>query len=247
MGAKLKILLKAAAAAALLATLPGAAHAATVMVTSTGFDAPGYRTGKLTYSPTNLTLNSVGIGRLKLSGTELPSMTAVQFLTYCADIFHTLGAGTFTMPNLSTFVNNPTKLTQLTALVSNADPLIATAANATAKKDISAAVQLGVWEILNEASGTYNLGTGDFRVVNGDSAAARTLANSWLTNVSTGSWTPVAGKKLGFLYNPSNQSQLFLTAVPEPEAWAMMLLGFGLLGAAVRSSKRRRTLPVVFA
>lgn len=35
--------------------------------------------------------------------------------------------------------------------------------------------------------------------------------------------------------------------VPEPATWAMMLLGFGLLGGAIRSAKRRQRLAVSWA
>jgi len=35
-----------------------------------------------------------------------------------------------------------------------------------------------------------------------------------------------------------------LAGVPEPESWALLVAGFGLLGAAMR---RRRTIPVVVA
>lgn len=36
-------------------------------------------------------------------------------------------------------------------------------------------------------------------------------------------------------------------AVPEPATWAMMLLGFGFVGGALRSSKRRKKLTVAYA
>lgn len=36
-------------------------------------------------------------------------------------------------------------------------------------------------------------------------------------------------------------------AVPEPATWAMMLLGFGFVGGAMRSSKRRQKLTVSYA
>lgn len=37
------------------------------------------------------------------------------------------------------------------------------------------------------------------------------------------------------------------TAVPEPATWAMMLLGFGFVGGAMRSAKRRQKLTVSYA
>ena len=41
---------------------------------------------------------------------------------------------------------------------------------------------------------------------------------------------------------PSGEIRGFLSPVPEPAAWAMMLLGFGMVGAAMRSAKRRQNL-----
>jgi hypothetical protein len=38
-----------------------------------------------------------------------------------------------------------------------------------------------------------------------------------------------------------------IAAVPEPSSWAMMLLGFGAVGGAMRSAKRRRKLTVSYA
>jgi hypothetical protein len=37
-----------------------------------------------------------------------------------------------------------------------------------------------------------------------------------------------------------------LGAVPEPESWALMLLGFGVVGGAMRSAKRRQALRVSY-
>lgn len=37
------------------------------------------------------------------------------------------------------------------------------------------------------------------------------------------------------------------SAVPEPGTWLMMLLGFGLAGAAVRASKRRQNVALTYA
>lgn len=38
-----------------------------------------------------------------------------------------------------------------------------------------------------------------------------------------------------------------VTGVPEPATWAMLLLGFGLVGGAMRSAKRRQKLTVSYA
>ncbi|OYX08655.1 MAG: PEP-CTERM sorting domain-containing protein, partial [Sphingomonadales bacterium 32-68-7] len=36
-------------------------------------------------------------------------------------------------------------------------------------------------------------------------------------------------------------------AVPEPATWAMMILGFAVIGGALRSHKRREKLTVTYA
>lgn len=51
---------------------------------------------------------------------------------------------------------------------------------------------------------------------------------------------------------PSQNSTLVISeqvtaAVPEPGTWAMMLLGFGFVGGAMRSAKRRQKLTVSYA
>lgn len=42
-------------------------------------------------------------------------------------------------------------------------------------------------------------------------------------------------------------SSLVASAVPEPSTWAIMLLGFGFVGAAMRSAKSRQKLTVSYA
>ena len=41
--------------------------------------------------------------------------------------------------------------------------------------------------------------------------------------------------------DPIHQIAFTLSAVPEPSAWAMMLVGFGGLGMALRGARRRAT------
>ena len=54
-----------------------------------------------------------------------------------------------------------------------------------------------------------------------------------------------------FNRNGLSNAVLFQTgqmgAVPEPATWAMMLLGFGLVGGAMRSAKRRQKVTVFYA
>src|SRR6478735_3242915 len=105
----------ALAAAALAAAIPSGAQAA-YQITGVGF-APGSLTGTIQYTPTNLNLN-VGIGRLNLTGTETSSGTAVSFMTYCVDIFHTLQLpGMFDFAPTATLISSSPKRDQLLALL----------------------------------------------------------------------------------------------------------------------------------
>jgi hypothetical protein len=66
-----------------------------------------------------------------------------------------------------------------------------------------------------------------------------------LGNISTNTLTLTNGQG-------SSNAQIFATGtpppgVPEPATWAMMLLGFGAAGVAVRRSRRRKALVTQFA
>jgi hypothetical protein len=219
---------KAAFAAALLAGLPTAAQADTYQITGYGFD-PAALTGTIQYLPTNLNLN-VQIGRVKLIGTEVPANTPVDFLTFCVDIFNTLKPATFVDAPAATLIPDMAKQNHLMALMARANPLIATASN---KSEAAAAMQLAVWEVVNETGPAYGFGTGSFRSSGGNSAGARTLAATWLNNLATNAWAAPANGNLKLLYARDSQSQI-ITAVPEPATWAMMIGGFAMVGGAMR-------------
>ncbi len=231
----MKFLAKAALAAVVLAVSPVTAQAATVMINSTVFD-PGSRPGTV-HVVSNSYNRNTNIGRFQLTGTDTMSGDPVSFLTYCVDLFHTLGAGVFTTQSLATYVADPVRRANLANFITNADALVGS--NVTN----SAAAQMGVWEILYENGTGYDVNSGNFWVNNGNagSVAARALANTWLNNVTSGAWTQVAGRNVTVLYNAQNQSQVFVGRVPEPAAWGMMLMGFGFIGAALRRSRVRKS------
>jgi hypothetical protein len=227
------------AAAALAASVPSGAEAA---YTITGYAfAPGALTGNIQYTPTNLNLN-VGIGRLNLTGTAQGSGDAASFLTFCVDIFHTLHVpATFDIQPIGTLIPDATKQSRLLTLMGNADAVIAHASNKTLA---TAAIQLATWEIVNENTSSYGFSTGTFRSSGGNSDAARSLALSYLDDITGGVWgTPQSGS-LKLFYSATSQSQV-LTAVPEPATWAMMIAGFGLVGGIAR--RRNRSTTIVYA
>jgi hypothetical protein len=109
-------------------------------------------------------------------------------------------------------------------------------------KDNESAFQLAVWEIVNEgASGTnsYDLTDGAFKATGtGDG-----LAQLWLSELGVPSasdyvaniWTVQSMLTKGKGYA---QDVVVFAPVPEPQAYAMMLVGLGLLGFSARRKNR---------
>lgn len=221
-----------AAAAALAVAVPNSANAA-FQIDSYSW-APGSLYANIQYTPSSLTRN-VGVGRFHLLGTEIGTGLTASFLTYCVDVFRNLTPAVFDFAPIGTIVPDATKQDQLLALITNADPLIASAAN---KNEAAAAVQLAIWEITNEDTNVYDFGTGTFLSSGGNTNGARALAQTYLDNVTNGIWTAPVNGQLRVLYSENSQSQI-LAGVPEPSTWMMLIGGMAFVGFAAR--RRTRT------
>lgn len=250
-----------------VAALPGSAQAA---VNITGISGnPGFRTGTIHYSGTggllanNQTSVAVGVGRIALTGTDTVTNAPVGFLAYCIDIFDYLKNGLFSIAN---FTFDPGKAQQLKVLLTNTagsiDAVDASALTASQKlnqkTNVSSAIQMAVWEIAFETPGNpYSVTAGDFWMngsgltgTNGGISSAQSLAQGYLANINTNAWSQAdpnyALKMLVPHDAANNQTQVFLvsTPVPEPATWLMLILGFGLVGGAMR---KRRGLAVRYA
>ena len=233
-----------AAAAAVAAGIPAAASAS---VTITGISGnPGFATGKVIYTPGGIggsasrTSQDLLVGRLRLTGIDNATMAAVTFDTYCIDIFNYMRTGTFDLQAFS--LADPIKENQLKRLLSATAGAIDSTIGFEQKRNVSAAIQMAVWEIVNE-SGTsaYSLDSGLFQMGTTGSVAngGRAIAQSYLTNIASFSATGTHSYRMLAAVNPiSNQRQIFLAAVPEPSTWAMLILGFGVIGGALRKNRR---------
>ena len=57
-------------------------------------------------------------------------------------------------------------------------------------------------------------------------------------------YADIAGPILhGFRYETTPGASVAIAAIPEPASWTMMIAGFGLVGAAARSTRRRSASP----
>ena len=220
----------------------GAAQASFTVTTAAIDGTVGGLNGTVNYTPKSMSENAA-IGRLRLTGVDTTTNASFSWSSYCVDIFDTLKTGTFTAAPMTSLNLSATKLSQLNALLSNVDPYVT---NATT----SAAAQMAVWEIVNESSTSYDVSKGAFDVTN-ISADATTDANRMLLAVTSGYWKTSENFSMALVASSGNQTQLvyganaraLTAAVPEPASWAMMIGGFGMVGAAMR----RRKVAVRFA
>ncbi len=111
------------------------------------------------------------------------------------------------------------------------------------------AFQVAIWEIAQEsAQNSLNLASGNIFFQQSSNSAVFNLAQSWLSQLD-GSGPLAQGirslRNGDAGVNSGSQDLLVFTdlagAVPEPSSWAMLIAGFGLVGATMR---RRRTTAI---
>ena len=104
-----------------------------------------------------------------------------------------------------------------------------------------------LWGTVDSATG-YNLVTGGGNTITGAQILA--LAAGSPSSGSTNTAVEITGltsfTSLTFTDSVSNQPafefDIGQAAVPEPATWAMMLVGFGGMGAAIRAKRRKLAL-----
>ncbi len=164
-----------------------------------------------------------------------------SFVAFCVDLFQnfSFGSAFSVTPVLAQGYYSAQQFTVLDRLYTQH---YAPIKNGTSNSTDSAAFQLAVWEIVRETGGVYSLSGGTFTAsatpsTNASDLLAISNANTWLGNASLGG--PSGGYTLTALTSSARQDQMMATPVPEPETYAMLLAGLGLMGFVIRRRSAR--------
>ncbi len=160
-----------------------------------------------------------------------------SFMAWCIDIYDNMQSTDYTLksgPNYGPISHN----TLTSAKVLELERLASNDLSKVTDAKTSSAFQLAAWEIMAEKGSTLNVSNGTFSVY-GDALGADTLANSWLGSLGTAA--PTEQLYIWSANTPGNTQDLAVFApVPEPETYAMMLAGLGLLGGMARWRKAKQ-------
>ncbi|MCM8612679.1 PEP-CTERM sorting domain-containing protein [Accumulibacter sp.] len=216
---KILPLARALAAATLATALANPALANTVNLT--GF-SHGSQTLTVTYPSTTKNVTA---------GQFLGTLDGNSFRTFCTQLSETFS---FNDPQNYTIVNGlsawgSTVYQGLNKLMSYGQ-LLGLPTNTTN----SVVFQAAVWEVVYQTDGVYDFSSGAFKASSGN-ATTQAALNSWDWSIVMS--TPIT-HTTNQLFHPTKQDFLVTTPVPEPESYAMMLAGLGLVGAIAR---RRRS------
>jgi hypothetical protein len=168
-----------------------------------------------------------------LFNTKAPATSAPlgSFATYCVELNeHVRASMPWVTYTLTAFTPN---------VASSLAHLYQVAGGSPGTKNDSSAFQAAVWEITHETiSGPYSLNDGSFKG-SFQTGSITTQANTWLTAVNNFSGPDLF--KAQKYVSAGYQDQLVITAVPEPESYAMLLAGLGLMGTIARRRNKQKT------
>ena len=264
-------------AAGLFGAIGTAAPAQADNYTITGWSLPNHVNGRIFAPSLNAAGEGAQIGAINFTGTDTTTNANVTLSVFCIDVADILTTGTFAGYDVATTA--PTDASTIATLgytpaaLSNVGYLLNQfSAGAVGNTVKSAALQLAIWEVLNESSAnSWNVKSGAFKAANWDSynlaatGGVDDTANGYLGTLSTALGAPggIGGFNLTVLQPVSpapgrNQSQVMALvsvynpphdgdireSVPEPATWGMIVLGFGLLGGALRRGKQKEIFAV---
>jgi PEP-CTERM motif/Thioester domain len=228
----------------LLAAIGATPANATLELTGYSYD-PGSKFG-------GISVESLGhrqggsAGRFLLYARDSVTFASSTLYAFCIDV--TTDLFTYSPYTDSTTIpgfSDPDKRAQLAAILFNSGATLDAALTQDDKDAASAALQLAVWEVMYETGlSGYTVASGNFSVYY-DFDPYIGLADSYLANVESGLWTGNASTLRALVSDTgTSQNLVYQTApVPEPAAWALMLLGFGAIGSALRRRHTQTALP----
>ena len=186
-----------------------------------------------------------------------------DFLAYCVDIYHDIYLGTLNgtgwddvpahpgVPGYyyhdeglltdsaanTAFAQGGTvlsqfQLNQVSSLLNYSNYLIANTANTTLRSRQLAGIQGAIWKVANPGytiDGSDGVGNVDY------------WTNIYAADAAVANYMPVGQMKAIYANDYRHQAFAFGTGVPEPASWALMIVGFGAMGAMLR---RRRMAAV---
>jgi hypothetical protein len=235
------------------------ASATTVIATYNQFEPAGQTirrtiTGGPTANQTNALLNIGRFNMTQTGGTSLLDFLGASapgdFLAFCIEPQQTITLGvsiTYNVVPLAQGANNiggigATKAMQISELFGRFAPM--GGYDPTFTSIYAAALQVSIWEIVREApTNMLDLATGNISFGQSSNSAVFAQAQTFL-NALDGTGPMARGLRVlqnGEMGNVNNGTQDLLVftmePIPEPQTWAMLIAGFGLVGAAMR---RRR-------
>lgn len=256
------IVLKRALAGAALAcglAAAGGASAATYFLQSATMNTT-YR-ATISGPGVNATVYAAPIRFTAYEGTSATG-PADELLAFCVDIFHSISLGTLNLTydtdyelTTNSYYNSATtrfagpattlsqsQITQVGRLVNFGTDVWENMAAGAPKDRLLAGLQGAVWKTINPTySVTSPTAQVNTHIVNYSGAGYTGFLDDFDT--AAYSYTPV-GSSIDLIsqrgrYGFANARQAFaIAAVPEPGTWAMMILGFGAVGAVIRRGRR---------
>lgn len=252
-----RTIMTAAAAAFFTLAAPGA-NAATVM----GSDITD---GSMLGADVHYQVGGASAGTTSYGGSYWNIAGQGSVYQLCAEIFDSSDIAPFYTVTSGITAFGDMRDAQLTALLSNAFPLLDSAVSAyiaangslvhsaslssewNAIGSYSSALQALTWIIAENASATIspldtNAAVGIINDGSADPAATGHILD-WANNINSGAWQ--ANDQVTIHYAASSDSRTqdrvwmeMNSAVPEPGTWAMLLTGFGVVGLSLRRRPR---------
>jgi hypothetical protein len=174
-----------------------------------------------------------------ISTTGFAGPVPVDFMSFCIEPLQGISGGTYTyaINPLQNAPNSPGPMGTIKAdLLRELFGRYYSTFQQTLTPQTAAAIQIAIWEIVQETSGPFNVSTGVIRYQSAAHNDVIILANTMLSSLNG------TGPMLSNLYSlggPNNQDLAFRseTPVPEPSTVALMAIG---LAWGFRATRRRR-------